>query len=266
MQPEHRVALSPSPSPRPDRLPHATAAGAAIRVACGPVVLTGKTVLAPLDLTLGETRIGILGRNGSGKTTLLRLLAGLVAPQSGGVTLPGGSDPAKDRRAALRQIGILFQNPDHQILFPTVEEELAFGLIQLGASRAEAAARVAAALAAEGRGDWAKASISTLSGGQKQYLCLLAVLLMEPATILLDEPFTGLDLPLILRLKRRLAALPQRLITIGHDPQAMAEMDRILWLEEGRLRMDGPPASVIPAYLDEMHRIGGLDADADLAG
>ncbi|MGA0540048.1 energy-coupling factor ABC transporter ATP-binding protein [Neotabrizicola sp. VNH66] len=236
-----------------------------IRLECGPVRLGGREVLAPLQLVLTERRIGILGRNGSGKTTLMRMIAGLIAPVSGQVTI-GGADPFRDRKAALRSIGILFQNPDHQILFPTAEEELAFGLRQTGLPQREALARARAALAAEGRAHWAQASVSTLSGGQRQYLCLLSLLLMQPGTLLLDEPFTGLDLPTLIRLRRRLAALPQRLITIGHDGAALAGADRLIWMEAGRIAADGPPARVLPLWQAEMERQGALDADADLAG
>ena len=89
---------------------------------------------------------------------------------------------------------------------------------------------------------------------------------MQPATILLDEPFAGLDLPTQWRMARRLAALPQRLITISHDPAAVAGADRILWLEAGRLAADGPAEAVLPAFTAEMAHIGEADADADLAG
>jgi biotin transport system ATP-binding protein len=224
----------------------------------------GRVILHDLTAYLTESRIGILGRNGSGKTTLLRLLAGLIAPTSGRLRLEG-FDPAHDRKAALGAIGILFQNPDHQIIFPTVEEELAFGLLQQGLARSEAADRVAEILARHGRGHWAKVSVATLSQGQRHFLCLMAVLLMGPRTILLDEPFSGLDLPTQARLTRELAALPQRLITITHDPAALAGYDRALWLEAGRIRRDGPVAEVVPEFRAEMARLGDVDADADLA-
>ncbi|MFN6925075.1 MAG: energy-coupling factor ABC transporter ATP-binding protein [Tabrizicola sp.] len=236
-----------------------------IRLAAASVSLGGRKVLDDLTLDITERRVGILGRNGSGKTTLLRLIAGLIAPARGSVRVEG-ADPFSDRKAALSAIGILFQNPDHQILFPTVEEELAFGLAQQGQPQAEALRKAHALLAAEGRAHWAKAPVSTLSQGQRHYLCLLSVLLMQPRTILLDEPLAGLDLPTQARLARRFATLPQRLITITHDPATLHAADRVIWLEAGRIVADGQPDKVIPAFTAEMERIGEHDADADLAG
>jgi biotin transport system ATP-binding protein len=236
-----------------------------IELTSASVRLGGRFVLDGLNLRLPEARIGVLGRNGSGKTTLLRLIAGLIAPDSGTVRVDG-ADPFRDRKAALSALGILFQNPDHQILFPTVEEELAFGLAQQGLSQADALARARSVLAFEGRGHWAEAPVSTPSQGQRHYLCLLSVLLMQPRTILLDEPLAGLDLPTQARLARRFAALPQRLVTITHDPTVLRDADRVLWLEAGRVVADGPPAEVLPAFTAEMARIGETDADADLAG
>ena len=236
-----------------------------IEIVSASLRLGGRPVLERIDLSLTEGRIGILGRNGSGKTTLLRLIAGLIAPDTGTVRVEG-FDPFADRRAAVAALGILFQNPDHQILFPTVEEELAFGLAQQGLRQSEALARAHAALAAEGRAHWAGVPVTSLSQGQRHYLCLLSVLLMAPRTILLDEPLAGLDLPTQARLARRFAALPQRLVTITHDPAVLRDADRVLWLEAGRVVADGPPAEVIPAFTAEMARIGAEDADADLAG
>jgi biotin transport system ATP-binding protein len=225
------------------------------------VTLGGHEILAPLTLNLSEQRIGIIGRNGSGKTTLLRLMAGLIPATSGKVSV-SGADPS-DRRAMLTRIGILFQNPDHQILFPTCVEEIAFGLKQMGQKEAEQTAR--ALLAAEGRADWADASTHTLSGGQRHYLCLLSILAMSPQTILLDEPFAGLDLPTQIRLARRLSALPQRLITISHDPAAVAGADRVIWLDKRRVAADGTAAQVLPEFTAAMQALGDRDADTDIS-
>lgn len=229
------------------------------------VTLAGKRVLHGLRLALTERRIGIIGRNGSGKSTLLRLMAGLIAPDVGMVRVDG-VNPMQDRKAMLSRLGILFQNPDHQILFPTVDEELAFGLVQMGQPKAEAQNRVRQSLASHGRSHWLGASVATLSQGQRHWLCLQAVMLMQPATILLDEPFAGIDLPTQARLARAFAALPQRLITITHDPSSLSACDRVIWLDAGTVAADGPPDHVLPRFTAEMHRLGGLDADADLSG
>jgi biotin transport system ATP-binding protein len=228
------------------------------------VVLAGKEVLSGLTLTLTEARIGIIGRNGSGKTTLMRLMAGLITPDRGAVSVHG-ADPICDRRAMLGEIGILFQNPDRMILFPTVIEELAFGLHQMGRSEGEARQAARAALTVEGRAHWTDAATHTLSQGQRHYLCLMAVLLMEPRTLLLDEPFAGMDLPTIQRIQRKLAGLPQQVITISHDPDAVAGSDRVIWIEAGRVVADGPADETLAAFRAEMTRIGGHDADTDLA-
>jgi biotin transport system ATP-binding protein len=227
--------------------------------------VTGRVLLSDLTLRLTERRIGIVGRNGSGKTTLLRLMAGLVRPSTGRVRLDG-IDPAGDRKAVIRRLGLLFQNPDHQILFPTVEEEIAFGLRQQGRTGAEALALARDVRAADGRAHWAGAPVQTLSQGQRQYLCLMAVLAMEPSTLLLDEPYAALDLPAQIRLQRRLRGLPQRLILVSHDPGALAGMDRVLWIEGGRLHRDGPAAQVLTEFSDAMIRAGSSDADTDLTG
>lgn len=229
------------------------------------IVLSGRQILTSLTISLTEPRIGVIGRNGSGKTTLLRLIAGLIAPTSGTVRVDG-RDPYADRPAALSSLGILFQNPDHQILFPTVEEELAFGLRQQGQTAKEALITARKALVDDGRGHWAGVPVSTLSQGQRHYLCLLTVLLMQPRTILLDEPFAGLDLPTQTRLTRRLEALPQRLVIISHETGAVAGVDRVLWVEAGRIVGDGAPADILPAFAAEMARIGERDADTYLPG
>jgi biotin transport system ATP-binding protein len=227
--------------------------------------VAGRLLLSGISLHLTEHRIGIVGRNGCGKTTLLRLIAGLLRPSVGQVRVDG-IDPAGDRRAVIRRIGLLFQNPDHQIIFPTVEEELAFGLRQLGQTASEALVKARAVLAAEGRAHWATAPVQQLSQGQRQYLCLMAVLAMEPGTLLLDEPFAALDLPGQARLARRLAALPQRVVMVSHDPALLAGMERVVWLEQGRVHRDGPAAEVLAEFATAMARAGAVDADRDLAG
>jgi biotin transport system ATP-binding protein len=90
-------------------------------------------------------------------------------------------------------------------------------------------------------------------------------MLMNPAILLLDEPFAGLDLPTQIRLARRIAALPQQVITISHDPTAVTGTNRVIWLERGRIHADGTADQVLDAFTAEMIRAGEQDADTDLA-
>ncbi|KZX94331.1 MULTISPECIES: energy-coupling factor ABC transporter ATP-binding protein [unclassified Sulfitobacter] len=225
----------------------------------------GANVLSDIDFAASERRIGIVGRNGSGKTTLARVMAGLVAPDSGTVRI-AGADVVADRKAALALVGILFQNPDHQIIFPTVAEELRFGLLQMRLPEEEVDARVADVLARFDRSHWAEATVHTMSQGQRQLVCLMAVLAMAPQVIILDEPFSGLDIPTALQLERRLAAIDCTVIQITHDPRMVADHDRVLWIENGRIEEDGPPASVLPVFEARMHEQGARDDRTDLAG
>jgi len=218
----------------------------------------GRRVIDALSLHLSERRIGVVGRNGSGKSTLLRLIAGLQAPDAGRVHV-NGIDVMRQRKEAIRTLGILFQNPDHQIIFPTVEEEIAFGLVQLGAPRSEARTRARAVLAGHGREDWAARSTHSLSQGQRHYLCLMAVLAMEPAVILLDEPFTGLDMPTTMQLHRVMGPLAQQVVLVTHAPDLLDGFDRVLWLDEGRLRDDGPAQEVLERFTAAMRALGEAD-------
>ena len=201
---------------------------------------------------------------GSG-SSLARVLAGLVSPAAGQVRI-AGVDVAKDRKAALRTVGILFQNPDHQIIFPTVEEEISFGLTQLGQSGTDAAQNTTAMLAQFDRTHWAKAAIHQLSQGQRQLVCLMSILAMRPKLIILDEPFAGLDIPTTLHLTRVLSQLDAHLVHITHDPQHLAGYDRVIWIDEGRVARDGAGQTVIPAFMTRMQQLGEQDDFTHLSG
>ena len=218
----------------------------------------GQQCVGPVILELREERIGIAGRNGAGKSTMLRLLAGLDPPTEGRVVVHG-RNPARERNWAVRNIGMIFQNPDQQIIFPTVEEELAFGLKQLGRGRASAQRAVRECLERHGRSDWAHQQCHSLSQGQRHFLCLLAVLLMEPAILLLDEPFSGLDLPTSTWLKRELRSVGQQTILATHDIDLLRSCDRVIWLERGLVAGDGSPAEVLPVYLEAMERLAASE-------
>lgn len=224
----------------------------------------GQAILSGVSVRSGARRIGVVGRNGSGKSTLSRLVAGLLKPSSGSVRIEG-VDVYADRRAALRTVGILFQNPEHQIIFPTVGEEIAFGLRQMGASAAQAQDQTRATLARFDRAHWLDAPVSALSQGQKHLVCMMAVLAMQPRLLILDEPFAGLDIPTKRQLSRHLARAGARLFHISHDPEDLADYDQIYWLEQGRIIADGPPATLLPAFTAEMMRLGDQDDLADIS-
>lgn len=226
--------------------------------------LADRTALCDLSLDISERRVGIVGRNGSGKSTLARVISGLISPDSGTV-LVNDVDVANDRRAALRTVGILFQNPDHQIIFPTVEEELAFGLVQLGHSNDMARAKAHAMLRQFNCSTWNNRLVSELSQGQRHLVCLMAVLAMGPAVLLLDEPFSGLDIPTTNALRRHLDGIAPAIIHITHDPAALDGYDRVIWLDDGVIRQDGPALEVLHDYLVAMHTEDGADACTDLS-
>ena len=206
---------------------------------------SGKTVFPDLSLELAGRRVGLVGNNGSGKSSLLRLVAGLVTPDSGTVRVMGRSTAV-----GRPDTGFLFQNPDHQILFPTVGEEIAFGLVEKGMDHAAAGARARELLAAHGCAGWEKRAVHELSEGQKQLVCLIAVLAAEPDVLLLDEPFSSLDLPTRYDFRDRLAGINQHILMASHDLDLLSDsgFDRIIWLDGGRVRAHAPPDSVIPAY------------------
>ncbi|HYH18480.1 MAG TPA: ABC transporter ATP-binding protein [Azospirillum sp.] len=210
-----------------------------------------RPVLSDVTLTLAERRIGIVGANGSGKSTFARLLNGLLLPSRGAV-LVDGIDTRRDARAVRRRVGFVFQDPDVQIVYPTVEEDLAFGLKNLRLDKGEIARRVDAALERFGLATLRRQSAHVLSGGEKQLLAIAGVLAMEPAAIVFDEPTTLLDL----RNRRRIAAairdLPQRAVVVTHDLDLLADFERVIALDKGRVLADGAPAEVIDAYVRRM--------------
>lgn len=212
-----------------------------------------KTVLDGLSLTLSERRIALIGLNGSGKSSFVRLLNGLLLPDSGTLQIYG-ADTRQARANLPRHVGFVFQNPDHQAIFPTVEEEIAFGLTQLGQSRQEARPNARRFLEAHGCAHLAERPFLDLSEGQKQLICILAVLVMQPGLIVFDEPFSSLDGLATRQIMSLIRGLEQKLIMVSHDLELIRDFDRVLWLQDGQIRMDGEPGAVLPAYVDDIER------------
>jgi biotin transport system ATP-binding protein len=210
-----------------------------------------RPVLDGLDLTLTERRIAVVGGNGSGKSTFARLLNGLLVPERGQV-LVEGLDTRKDARAIRRKVGFVFQNPDNQIVLPTVEEDLAFGLKNLKLPAADISARVTAVLRRYGLEDFRHHPAHLLSGGQKQLLALSSVLVMEPRYIVFDEPTTLLDLRNKRRFAQAIHELPQTAIVVSHDLELLRDFERVLVFEAGRVVVDDVPSVALDAYVRMM--------------
>lgn len=219
--------------------------------------LGGNHILSDLTLSLREDRIGVIGLNGSGKSSFVRLLNGLRRPVRGSLTL-FGAEAAKAAPELPRHVGFVFQNPDHQAIFPTVEEEIAFGLTQLGADRLESRERAREFLAVHGCEQLAAMPVAELSEGQKQLVCILSVLVMEPRLLVLDEPMTSLDMLATRKIRDKLLSLPQKIVMVSHDFGHFEGFDRVLWLEDGRLRMDGSPYEVVRAFEADIARRSGV--------
>lgn len=219
-----------------------------------------REVLRGVDLELTEHRVGIVGANGSGKSSLARLINGLVRPTRGSV-LVDGLDVARNTKAVRERVGFLFSDADSQIVMPTVREDLEFSLRGRGLSAGEVSRRVEAALEEYGLADHVDHPCYLLSGGQKQQLALAAVLLLEPAIVVADEPTTLLDLRNQRRFAQGLAALPQQVILATHHLELLAGFDRVVVLDAGQVVADGPPALAVSAYLGVLGD-GGLGGGA----
>lgn len=197
-----------------------------------PAVLKG----ADFSLRDGD-RLAMTGPNGAGKSTLMRLLVGLMRPQKGEIIAFG--QPRREERDFLevrQRAGYVFQDPDDQLFCPTVVEDVAFGPLNLGKSRADAVTIVDRVLDQLNLNALRDRVTYKLSGGEKRLVSLATVLAMEPDVLLLDEPTNALDEATTQRLTEILLSLPQAMIVVSHDPQfRRAVMTRELHMQDGRL-------------------------------
>lgn len=207
-----------------------------------------RTVLSGIDLTLAERRIGIVGANGSGKSSFARLLNGLLLPSRGSVTVDG-LDTRKEAKAVRRSVGFLFQNPDNQVVYPTVGEDVAFGLTGRKLPKAEIAARVGVTLERFGLAGFDDRLVHELSGGERQMVALAGVMILEPRWLVLDEPTTLLDRKNTRTIMAAIEALDQHVVLVTHDLSLLEAFDRVLVFEAGRVVADAPPREAIAAYV-----------------
>ena len=207
-----------------------------------------RVVLAPTTLELSEQRIGIIGANGSGKSTLARLVNGLVAPSEGRV-LVDGVDVARDGAGVRRRVAFCFTDPAAQLVMPTCVEDVELSLRRHERDGARRRERALAVLDRFGLGDHADVSVHALSGGQKQLLALAGVLATEPDVLVADEPTTLLDLANTHRVGDLLFSLDQQLLLVTHDLGLARRCDRVIVIEDARVRFDGAADAAVDDYV-----------------
>jgi biotin transport system ATP-binding protein len=211
------------------------------------VTFEGRTALEPLDLSLSERRIGVIGLNGSGKTTFARLINGLTKPSAGRVIV-NGLDTIKDADAVLKQVGFVFQNPQNQIILPIIRDDIAFGLKNRGVGKIAVDAAVAATLQRFGIAHLSDRRAHELSGGELQLAALAALSITGPNILILDEPTNQLDLKNRAVVERTILGLEQDVIVITHDLPLLETFDRVLLFHQAELVLDGEPEEVIARY------------------
>ena len=194
--------------------------------------------------------VAVLGHNGSGKSTMAKLLNALYVPTEGNVLVCGYDTREEKYVWEIRQrAGMIFQNPDNQIVATVVKEDVAFGLENLGVPTEEMLPRIESALSAVRMSKYADKAPHLLSGGQKQRVAIAGILAMEPSVLILDEPTAGLDPRGRDRILTMLEELHARehttVLMVSHSMEDMARLaTRLLVISEGRLAADGTPREI----------------------
>jgi energy-coupling factor transport system ATP-binding protein len=200
--------------------------------------------------------VALVGENGSGKSTLARLCNGLLRPQEGRVLINGEDIRGRPVGEVAREVGFLFQNPDHQLFAPTVREEIAFDLQNLGFPRHEIAQRIEEALTLFGLSPYADQPPAVLGYGLRRQVTLASVLARRPSILILDEPTTGLDWQSAQLLMDHVGEQHDAgctVLLITHDMRLVAERAAsVLMLHTGRLVAAGPARELFaqPDLLD----------------
>lgn len=209
----------------------------------------GTYALKGIGLTISDGEfLLICGSNGSGKTTLTRIIAGLLKPTSGSVRI-NGLDTVRHSENVRRQVGIVFQEADSQIVGETVREDVSFGPENLGLPPHEVFARVEEVLRAMDLEGVSEKPCYLLSGGEKRRLTIAGVLAMRPRTLVFDEPFSHLDYPGVREVLRHMVHLNREghtLIVTTHDVEkVIAHVNRIAVIQNGELKAIGSPEELV---------------------
>lgn len=221
-------------------------------------------VLEGINLSIEKgSFIAILGRNGSGKSTLAKLLNLILEPSSGSIIIgdkPITSDMSDEEILAVRKsVGMVFQNPDNQLVATVVEEDVAFGPENLGLPSEEIRRRVDDALAAVGMTEYARHAPHKLSGGQKQRIAIAGILAMMPECILFDESTAMLDPMGRAEVMKTIEMLNREkgitVLTITHNMEEAVLADRVLVLDQGKIVLDGTPKEVF-SRVETLHALG----------
>ena len=207
-------------------------------------------VLDNVTLTVNDGEfVAVLGHNGSGKSTLAKHLNGILIPDSGDCIVDGINTKNEDRLFDIRSdVGMVFQNPDNQMVAAVVEDDVAFAPENLGVPSDEIRKRVDSSLKAVGMYEYRREQPSRLSGGQKQRVAIASVLAMEPKYIILDEPTAMLDpvgrsevIETIKRLNRERGVT---VVLITHYMDEAAQADRVIVMDKGKVLLDNTPLEV----------------------
>ncbi|MFC5759481.1 MULTISPECIES: energy-coupling factor ABC transporter ATP-binding protein [unclassified Rhizobium] len=205
-----------------------------------------RVAVEPLTLSLTEHRLGIIGLNGSGKTTFARMINGLMKPTTGKV-LVNGKD-TREAKAALADVGFIFQSPQNQIILPIVRDDIAFGLKGRGLSKAEIERQVERVLSRFNAEALADRRAHELSGGELQIAALCSVLATGPDILILDEPTNQLDLRNRVLVQKTIEGLEENVVVITHDLELISGFERVLLFHDGKLAADAPAAEAIARY------------------
>lgn len=222
-----------------------------------------KEILKDINLEIKEGEfVALLGHNGSGKSTLAKLINGLLLPGQGDVLVDGMNTKSEEEIWDIRRTaGMVFQNPDNQLVATIVEDEVAFGPENMGIEPSEIRKRVDSALEDVGMAEYKKNAPHLLSGGQKQRVAIAGILAMSPKYIILDEPTAMLDpsgrrevIDTLVKLNKEEG---KTIILITHYMEEAAISDRVVVMEDGNIVLSGTPREVF----SQVDKIKGLGLD-----